>query len=275
MRALAKAAVRFVPRPLLEPLVDWRFGGGLISRPEPWRASAEGLAVSYRGIQFSVDPSWRDHLRFHFCTNIDSRHELDSFVRSAAESGGRLFDVGAFRGLFSLIYCAARPDNRAVLFEPSPAPAADARAALARNGFENSAVIRQVLVGTRTGTIAASADQTGYIDLKPTTAPTLEVEGVRLDDEMDRLGTTPTVVKIDVEGAELDVLRGAPRLLARHPAVFLELHLDALRRQGDDPAAVLRLLSDAGYQVFTHHGRRVTGATIGRSLKAVLRLIAR
>jgi FkbM family methyltransferase len=67
------------------------------------------------------------------------------------------------------------------------------------------------------------------------------VPTVALDDFCARRAIEPDVIKIDVEGAESEVLRGAREILARrHAALFLELHLDLA---GNEP-----LLNAAGWE---------------------------
>jgi hypothetical protein len=61
------------------------------------------------------------------------------------------------------------------------------------------------------------------------------------------------VVKIDVEGAEFEVLRGMQSGLARerYRAILLELHPGLLRQQHASGDACVQLLSDAGYRGWT------------------------
>jgi hypothetical protein len=57
-------------------------------------------------------------------------------------------------------------------------------------------------------------------------------------------------VKIDVEGLELDVLRGMRRTLAESaPELFVELHGAGPERKTANSAAVAELLLEAGYRV--------------------------
>jgi len=54
-----------------------------------------------------------------------------------------------------------------------------------------------------------------------------------IDREVDELGLRPSLIKIDVEGAELDVLNGASRVLAeQRPRLLLSLHPKRLARIG-------------------------------------------
>ena len=80
---------------------------------------------------------------------------------------------------------------------------ADGRAALARHGFS------------------------GLSRLEPRSARTIDVDAVSLDDFCGSRGISPDLIKIDVEGAELGVLRGAGKTIAAlkpHAQVFVEPH---------------------------------------------------
>lgn len=93
---------------------------------------------------------------------------------------------------------------------------------------------------------------------------------------------SPDLVKIDVEGAELRVLKGATRILKEGKTVFLvELHgswADPLGQDSGDK--VLKFMDSFGYQPVNFHGRtlfvnRGLGASAIASFKARLRALAR
>lgn len=75
---------------------------------------------------------------------------------------------------------------------------------------------------------------------------------VRLADEFLNL-TAPTAIKIDVEGFELNVLKGMSRTLNSESlkAVFLEVHFQELAEMGlrDAPREIVRVLSNAGFSI--------------------------
>jgi FkbM family methyltransferase len=100
------------------------------------------------------------------------------------------------------------------------------------------------------------------------------VKTVSVDQLVDLTGTKPTHLKIDVEGFEAGVLRGAERLLSERPApiVFLELHNEMIRGRGLDPAESLELLEQAGLCSFTHNGTAITRDAI--LSKPLIRLVA-
>jgi len=71
---------------------------------------------------------------------------------------------------------------------------------------------------------------------------------IKLDTYCDRLGVVPSVIKIDVEGAEGEVLRGSQNLLERfHPLIFLSLHPWVLKDFGDSKADLISWIEARGY----------------------------
>lgn len=145
-------------------------------------------------------------------------------LASHLKPGGVFYDIGANVGFFSTI--AARlvgPEGRVYAFEPSPVSARAARLNAERNGFSHVEVIE-----------AAVSDREGWASLKAgESSATCRVEGgggpVRLI-SLDSYAAAsamrpPDVVMIDVEGAEVEVLRGMAETIRLHrPVVLCEVH---------------------------------------------------
>jgi FkbM family methyltransferase len=140
-----------------------------------------------------------------------------------------IVDVGANTGLFSLLAAAVHPDARIHAFEPFPHAARRMEANLQVNGFANVHLVRTAL--SREPGI-----QPLYFDdaLRLTQGATLrngggmthkvDVPVLRLDDYLQRLAAKLDLLKIDVEGAEPDVLAGAEECIAEcHPEIITEL----------------------------------------------------
>jgi FkbM family methyltransferase len=161
--------------------------------------------------------------------------------------------------------------------EPSPVQVRDAREMAALNGIERRLEVREAAAGSAPAEARGGVDEMGLIDFSPPPGvPVFPVLVTTLDEEVRRMGRAPEVVKIDVEGHELEVLRGAAGLLARRPVLLLELHLDALDHGGAKGVqAVLDLLGGHGYRFETSAGEPLSAGTIRRSPNAVLRLVAR
>jgi FkbM family methyltransferase len=180
------------------------------------------------------------------------------FDQLMAETGtGAIYDVGANCGWFAVR--AARAGRPVRAFEPVPATADFAERNLARIPGADARVVRSAVAeaaGTATIHLYSSSGNNSLHER--TLAPghplrrtgALQVPVVRLDDLVGRPGfPPPALIKIDVEGAELGVLRGARETLALHrPAVVLEWAESTSRDAGHPRAEIVAELRAAGYR---------------------------
>jgi FkbM family methyltransferase len=213
----------------------------------------------------------------HVLGHPHGRSELNAFIEEAKRRPGVLLDVGAYKGFFALVFCAARADNIAILYEPARSALDVAVEAIAANGFSDRATTHVAALGAREATARVVTDATGYARfLNEPAAQGVEVPVLTIDQECARTGARPTVLKIDTEGAELDVLRGAAETLETgRPVVFLEIHLDLLEQRRATAHEVCRFLSRLGYRWFSTAGWRLPAFLIHQSPRAVHRVVAR
>lgn len=232
-------------------------------------ADIDGVRVRYRDED-------RSDFEYHLVHNGESIEELTAFVR-AARDAHVVVDVGAWKGLFSIAFCQLDGARAAVAYEPSPIGVAAIRALTALNDCAARVTIRPVVVGEGAGTAAMLMASDGIMSVDSAAPPDVaqSVALVSLDEDLDRLQVVPDLIKIDVEGYEYEVLRGARATLARHrPTVFLELHLDLLERRGRAPADVVDQVYSAGYQFSTVNGETLTRRQLIQSPHAVRRVVA-
>lgn len=160
-------------------------------------------------------------------------------------------DVGAHFGLFAMTIAQACPGKRVVAIEPAPETVAALRRHLSLNGLDSIEVRATAIASAGAETVyyrnplndggggLEPADEyrsgerripvADYLGQHPEFAPTVTVRSCRLDSLIDE----PCVIKIDVEGRELDVLESAEQLFAAgHVRVMVvEVwagHLDAI-----------------------------------------------
>lgn len=181
------------------------------------------------------------------------------FLRSRDIAGRVVFDIGAYRGMYTLFF-ASRVGARGevVAFEPHPDNYDRLVTNVALNAFHN---VTAIPVGLAAGpgelTFATSSDPgrtSASADIAATFSGDVRefrvpVTSVDVEREARQL-PAPDFVKIDVEGLELDVLQGMQRTLADDgPELFIELHGVGLDRKRSNSAAVAELLLGAGYAV--------------------------
>lgn len=148
--------------------------------------------------------------------------ELLADIRSRLFFAECAVDVGAHVGNHTL-YFSRMLGLRTVSFEPNPRTFALLEANVRDNGVEAMCRLRNAAVGAAAGrahAIAAADGNSGMSRVESDAAG--EVPLLCLDDELAGEARID-LIKIDVEGWELDVLRGAARLIARHrPLLYVE-----------------------------------------------------
>ena len=154
--------------------------------------------------------------------NVVAEYWLGTFEplvqRAIAEGlspGDAFFDVGSHSGFHSLVGAqAVGPAGLVVAIEPDPANAAEVEGQAALNGFDFITVVRKAVVAD----LSEASSPIDGVAVTPTTI-----------DDLTHEFRPPTLIKIDVEGLELEVLRGATATLRQHrPTVVVEAHSDGL-----------------------------------------------
>jgi FkbM family methyltransferase len=175
-----------------------------------------------------------------YVLGLSERAVQDALVANL-RPGGVFWDVGAHAGFLSILGARlAGPGGRVVCFEPVPANVAELRANIDANGFGERVEICELALTDADGTGHMSVEAGITASLGNGRGDGLEVVLAR-GDSLD--APAPTVVKIDVEGAECSVLEGMRRLLdEHHPVLIVEIH------QGNGPR-VREQLERHGYRV--------------------------
>lgn len=198
---------------------------------------------------------WLSH-RLWPLTALQRNHRYDAetlaVIARVLSAGGHAVDVGAHAGNILREIVRVAPAGPHWAFEPLPAFAARLRAQ-----FPNVTIGEVALAeAAGTATFEHVVSNPAYSGLRRRDYPKVEtievmtVRTARLDDILPA-DVPITFMKIDVEGGELGVLRGAVRTLRRwRPIVVFEHGLvGAADRYGTTPEAVAAVLEDCGLMV--------------------------
>jgi FkbM family methyltransferase len=190
------------------------------------------------------------------------------YYLAAVGDGDFVIDVGSNAGQYTVLFAAlAGSAGHVVAFEPAAGARELLRENLALNAFLDRVRIEPVAVSNvggvhrfyeRGADAMASLERSGFggdssaDDIRETT-----VETMCLDDYLgERELPIPNLVKIDTEGAEVKVLRGATTMLAGRTRVVCELHPYAWDEFGSSFGELLEIVRAAGRQIRYLDARR-------------------
>jgi FkbM family methyltransferase len=265
---------RAVPRPIR----NWLRSP---SRSAEWLWDA---ATFYFGGTKRLDllPDWTLVCHPHFFKVVHRAQILDpeqseefrTFL-SHCSDGMMLFDIGAHFGVFSL--AAAHFGGAAIAVDPSSTALNMIRAEVKLNECAGRIELVRAAVSERTGEMDLLSSGTfsdGYFKVERGRLPSdlTKIKSTTVNDMVVQFGV-PTHVKIDVEGHEAAVLRGARSTLERYsPLLFLELHNQMVESDGGNPKDALDILEDLGYRTLTLGTKRIERAAILQ--RPIIRIVA-
>lgn len=214
--------------------------------------------IDTRGLRWRFDPEiWGSTLG----AATGSAHEsveIDIICKRLDRSSV-VVDVGANIGMFALPVSHATK-ARVIAVEPVSSTFALLNANVRRNRADDVITTVQSAVGDVAGEVVVTTggQSANYVLTGRAAARTGEelVPVTTLDELLDGEARID-LVKVDVEGLELKVMRGARHTLARHaPAVLLEIERRWTTRYGYEPEELFALMAQAGYsyQALTSSG---------------------
>lgn len=194
---------------------------------------------------------WRQRVYEPFPTKV---------FRRVVRPGDTVLDVGTNFGWFAALFARwTGAGGRVHAFEPVPFIADMARETLRLSGVEQRVTLNEVGLGSADGSFEiftfdglplghASATDLGRADAHAHTCRVLTLDGYVRQHRLERIG----FMKLDVEGHELEVLRGGREMLARPdgPVVYFETNQNCLDHRGLRAQQLVDLLRDAGYTTF-------------------------
>lgn len=219
--------------------------------PHPFRA----------GLKFWCDLSQGIDLRIYYAGDYEP--ETMRAIAKQAEIGSTVIDVGANIGLVSLwLSKCVGPSGKVIAIDPSAWAIGRLKHNVELNALRNVEPI-----------VAAVGDTAGETDMQiingyrvddVSTHSQAHVDLVTIDDIVAERGITNlSLIKVDTDGFEVGVFRGAMKTLADlRPNLVFEMGPDHLRKAGSSREELVALLEDAGYEFLTEKFEPVDPLTV-------------
>lgn len=181
-----------------------------------------------------------------------------------------VLDIGANTGYYSLI--AARKAKQVYAFEPSPLMRQQLQQNIALNAIQNISV-EPYAASDESGSATlylSTNDNSGMTGMQPAenfSGTTEIVKTISIDEWLTTKGSPKIhMIKIDVEGAEMKVLKGMEELLKRdHPGIFIEVIPGLLEKYNHTAEHLFQFLAALGYDPYEVSGNKnIVPLTAGR-----------
>ncbi len=218
------------------------------------RYGFKGVPQAVSGYEFRLDESLRRW-------KIEDEKELQDAIIENLKAGDTFIDIGANFGLHTLLGCLlATHKGRVLAVEPIPQNIALLTKNIHLNAFDEFCQIGEVALvnDPELTSVLMTAGEDIAPDasiVKQASQNTINVKARTLDALVEEYKLTPSLIKIDTEGAEHDILKGARHILSNlKPVLIIEVHTFALPNFGTSPEELAAFLNGFGYkeQVLAH-----------------------
>jgi FkbM family methyltransferase len=188
-------------------------------------------------------------------------YEKDNFefFKSEIREDDTIFDIGGHIGLNAVLFAKLAPKGKIFVFEPAPNTFNIISKTLGINNLQHRVTVTQQAVSNKSGSTFFYMADTNLADnanslIHHRTDKKLKKIEVQLTtiDEFIKANSIQKVdfIKMDVEGAELDALKGGIACLKKHkPKMTLGLHPQPIKQKGDSLEEIYDLLIDCNYVI--------------------------
>lgn len=191
----------------------------------------------------------------------DYETSVQEQISQIVQRGNTVIDCGAYVGIYTIALAKLIGDDGHVYaFEPTQETRQVLKRHVHLNRVDRSVTIEPIAISDSTGEVTLWASgvnagnslnyESAVINEKYTGIDTMPyvINQTTLDNYCFSKNIIPSVIKIDVEGAELKVLYGAKRILSKYrPFIFLEMHPFHLPKSGGNSDELLEFMKHIGY----------------------------
>ncbi len=220
-----------------------------------WLTRKKGISITFNGLKLKIPGRY-----YRYFTEGYEKHNF-LFLKEKIKPGVICIDIGAHIGIYT-VYMAKLSNAPVFSFEPTPSSLKTLKKIVAINHCEDTVTILPAAVAERTGktsfylnnsvlsgsdgTRVAEANSLVYVDFgKTINKEKIEVDTFSIDDFAETNNLKIDFIKIDAEGSELDILKGAGKtILKDRPSGIISVHCFAFTDKEQTLADIWQILSD-------------------------------
>jgi FkbM family methyltransferase len=201
--------------------------------------------LNFPGASFQMWIANRDDVEWYAQEHWLQCGELYA-LQKLASKGDRVLEIGSHHGFTALLLSNfVGPNGSVYSLEAHPHNAMITQAQLGLNRFINNLQFFNYAASQTPGVVRINPSHNSNVTAN--LENTIEVKAIT-GDEMDQKYGPFDLIKIDVEGYELEVLKGCKKLLSRLPKIALEIHRDGIRQWGHNVSNLWDLLDLNRYE---------------------------
>lgn len=236
--------------------------------------------IEYLGFKMAIDLNQKHDIQFLILKDKNLIYEIEvvQYLRQVIEGDSVFVDIGANNGFYSLFVASLSPKSVIYSFEPVPGTFKRLVRNLEINNFRNAHIFNLAL-GSKEGDalISISSIEDGLNSLK-------EIESVesKIPVHMSTLDNILyprkiDIIKIDVEGYEEEVLKGAKKTINENKNIKIIFEHNRVFSGNSDNG--INFLTDLGFNIYSIHYANDKGISLSeisdnRSLPSLCNLLA-
>jgi FkbM family methyltransferase len=218
------------------------------------------LIVEIKDLPGAYEIDIRSRILRRILIDKDYEPEIVSILKKYLKTDKDAVNVGANIGIFTVLLAdLINKDRKVLAVEPTPLAFGYLVNNLKRNNLTNKVVLYNGVccdtpggynLNTIEGKEEFSSLGESYMNNIHGNVVQIKVQGETLDHLVNTFDLDPGIVLIDVEGAEMKVLKGASEMIAKYrPIIISELVDEFLIKQGNSSEEVVSFLKKLGYSV--------------------------
>lgn len=245
--------IAFLTRLAIVHLPPRRRGLRLADLSERYAGRPDHLVTATHQTGYKVDCDLSDAIQRSIFYAGTYEPRLSEIIATELCAGDIFLDLGANVGHYSLLAASRLASRGRVLaVEASSETAERLRVTVTRNRLGHMIEVYQVAAADKFGSmiLAHPDDSVSFMGMRYLDPGSCSGEWVRVVRLEDFLPVIPSVVKVDVEGADLRAIMGMDRWFEISPprCFFVEAIESQLSRFGDSVSSLLTFMQDRGYR---------------------------